>query len=348
MTLGVIARCDTGGLAALTREVHRHLHPERTLLLDLEEHGRGACTPDDYIEGNTYRTTYKGGLSQMAIEWVTAEGIDTLWTAETWYDDESRQPLMRGAHGNGIRTIVYAMPELAPWATGVARSGELFPRTIHVPTWWRLDTIPNAQLLPFPVARDRLPYTGRKRLEHLYHPAGVAMLDRGGTQILLDALPFLVTTDLRLTIRSDRPVVVPEGTRIEVTVQGSQSIDYWDSCPTDADVLVLPRRYGGLSLPAQECASRGMPAIMLASDPYAQAPFVTTIPSTGSNLSNMKGGLVPVHGADPRTLAAAIDFLVEHPGEVERSSRSADEWAAEHDWEGPLGVKWAQLLGAER
>ena len=156
MTTAIIGRCDGGGLAALTREVHRHVQPTRTLLLDLEEHGRGDCIPDDYQHGEVYRCMFKGGVADMAIEWLCAEGIDTLWSAETFYDDR----ILRRAHQNGIRTIVYAMPELAPWRDD---QRTISPRAFTVPTSWRLDLMPpNTAVLPMPVARDRLPYVERK------------------------------------------------------------------------------------------------------------------------------------------------------------------------------------------
>lgn len=341
MTLGIVARCDTGGLAALTREVHRHLHPERTLLVDLEERGRGECTPDEYATSNTYRVGWKGALPDNAIEWATADEIDTLWTAEFWYDDR----LLRESHGRHINTVCYAMPELSSWAVPGDVSPR--PRELHVPTWWRLDTLPNARLLPFPIARDRLPYRQRTEVRHLYHPAGVAMMDRNGTQLLLDALPFLsIAYDYRLTIRADRPVDVPLGTNVDIEVVTSDAAeaDYWNVCPADADLLVIPRRYGGLCLPLQECASLGLPAVTLASDPYAQNEFVTSIPTTGSHAERMKGGLVPVHSADPRALAAAIDYLAAHPAVVTAASREADTWAEENAWDGRLGEAWARLL----
>lgn len=339
MTLGIVGRCDTGGLAALTREVHRHLHPARTLLLDLEEQGRGDCIADDYIHGDVYKIPWKGALPDRAIDWLCAPGIDTVWTAEFWYDDR----LLPTAHHAGIRTVCYAMPELSPWA--IAGWQGPFPREIHVPTWWRLDTLPNALLLPMPVARDRLPYRKRTEVTRLFHPVGVAMADRNGTQILLDAIPF-IQNEVNLTIRSDRPIDAPSTQRVVVDVVSAQSADYWDGYPLDIDLLVLPRRYGGLSLPVQECASLGIPAVMLGSDPYAQLPFVTSIPATGSHEERMKGGRVPVHSADPRVLATAIDYLIEHPAAVADASAEADRWADEHDWDGPLGDRWRQALDA--
>lgn len=349
MTLGLVGRCDTGGLAALTREVHRHLHPARTLLVDVPDARRGDCTPDEYLHGQTYRTEFRGAFAEDAIDWAAAEGIDTLWSAETFYDDR----LVRRAHQAGIRTVVYAMPELAPWYVD---DTAIVPRLVTTPTWWRLDKMPNAQVLPFPVARDRLPYDDRWRRPgdslHLFHPVGTPFYDRNGTQILLDALPFITAPEVRLTLHAARHVEIPkcdidvQVVRAEDGVDGGISLpDYWDVYPPNIDLLVLPRRYGGLSLPVQECASLGVPALMLQTDPYAIEPFVTSIPSTGSRPERMKGAPrdgIPVHSADPRVLATAIDFLARNG--VHAESRAANAWAEAHAWTGPLGDRWHTIL----
>ncbi len=115
--------------------------------------------------------------------------------------------------------------------------------------------------------------------------------------------------------------------------------NYWETYPDDIDLLVLPRRYGGLSLPVQECAALGVPALMLQTDPYAQEAFVHAIPSTGSSPGNMKGGQVPVHTADPRALAAAIDILVAHPEQHQAASLEAGAWAETHSWDGPQACR---------
>lgn len=346
MSVGIIGRCDAGGLAALTREVHRHVRPARTLLLDLEEHGRGECIPDEYAHGEVYRSTFKGGIPDLAIEWLTAEGVDSIWSAETFYEDR----ILREAHGHGIRSVVYAMPELAPWHD----PDVIRPRTITTPTAWRIDTLPaNTQVLPLPVARDRLRYTERKQCTHLYHVVGSpgakrAMLDRNGTEILLAALPFISSDDVRVTIRCPHERIQIPKTRAHVEVVSAPVADYWESYPADIDLLVLPRRYGGLSLPVQECAALGVPALMLRSDAYAQmgVEFINAIPSTGSSPAHMKGGRVPVHDADPRELAAAIDFLVGHPEQHHAASIEAGVWAEGRSWDGRLGDRWRATLDA--
>lgn len=348
MTLGIIGRCDTGGLAALTREVHRHLQPARTVLVDVPDAKRGVCIPDEYLHGDVYRCEFRGALPDAVIEWAVAEGIDTLWSAETFYDDR----LIVRAHQQGIRTVCYAMPELSPWYVDDRPPPK--PRQLHVPTWWRFDTLPNAQLVPLPVARDRLPrhHSGQARDDalQLFHPVGTVFHDRNGTEILLAALPFVTAQNVRLTIRTHRWIELPD-CEVEIDVihagDGDPTPDYWDGYPPYIDLLVMPRRYGGLCLPVQECASLGVPALMLATDPYAAEPFVASIPSTGSRPERMKGAPrqgIPVHSADPRVLANAIDHLART--DLTSSSDAASAWAAAHDWAGPLGDRWRGILDA--
>lgn len=340
----MIGRCDSGGgLSALTREIHRHLRPERTLLLDLGDRGRGECVPDDYIHGDVYRCEWLGGLSSRAIEWVTAPGVEALFTAETFYDD---RVLVR-AKQNGLRAIVYAMPELAPWATtAFDRPRPSAPRPeIIVPTMWREDTLPDSTLLPFPVARDRLPFRARTKVKRLYHVTGSAMRDRNATDLLLSALPNVVEP-CHLTIRSERPVNVLPGGAVDVEVISERAPSYFESVPDDADVLLMPRRYGGLSLPLQECASLGIPAVTLSTDPYSALPFVHALSPTRSEPVRMKGGTVECWSADPRALANLIDLLVREPQLQVAASLAADEWAECHAWHGPLGAEWCRALNA--
>ena len=337
LSFAMVGRCDGGGLAAISREVHRALHPTRTLILDLEEHGRGECWPDDYTHGDVYRVPSKGAIPERAIEWLVTPGVDTLLSFETWYEPDL--PLI--AHRQGIRTVIYAMPELAAWRHPA--------RQTFVPTSWRLDRLPNAIVLPMPIARDRLPFVLRKNVAHIYHVAGAAFHDRNGTNLLFDALPY-VTSDVRVTIKADSTRTLPPlpVCKLDITVDDEHHVDYWKQYPTDADLLVLPRRYGGLSLVANECASLGIPALMLATDPYAQERWVSSVPSTGSRNQSMKGAPkdgIPVFSADPRTLANVIDYLARHPDVHQEASYEADRWAESMSWTSPLGDRWRQLLG---
>ena len=346
MTFGLVARCDPGGLSTITQEVHRHLKPARTLLLD---GGRGPCADHLYEGGDVVRLPLHAPLSAQTCDWICGAG-DALFSAETFYDDR----LLAAARHADIVSVMLAMPELAPWATTAYPNGAPRPDRVLLPTGWRQDTMPDAQVLPVPVARDRLPFSWRRRADHFYHLTGAAMEDRNGTDLLLAALP-LMETDCRVTIRAERPVSVPD-CRPKVTVLDSRPAEYWRAWPDDADVLVLPRRYGGLCLPVQEAASLGMPSIMLSRDPYAGLPFVASVETNGHTLARqggMKGARndsespVPIWQADPEALARAMDEAVREPQKVAIASVEADRWADVHDWCGPLGDDWCAQLRAD-
>lgn len=332
-------------------EMHRHLHPARTLLIDLGDRGRGDCSVESYVQHQhrdmeIYQCDWGGGLPTRAIEWLCSEGVDTIYSCETLYDPR----ILPMARANGIRVVVHAMPELAPWATTAPHQlSQSAPRPeLAIPTGWRSETLPGARLLPVPVARDRLPFKQRTSVSHLHHVTGAAMLDRAGTAILLAALPH-VTRDCYLTIRTEKPLQLPAARHVDVTVIDDRATNYWESYPDDVDVLVLPRRYGGLSLPTQECASLGVPTIALASDPYARAHggFVTGVTATKSRDAAMKGGVVPVWDASPLALAAAIDQAIADPESHARQSLAADRWADAHSWDGPLLGEWCEYLEAD-
>lgn len=344
MSLFAVCRCDAGGLGAISMEAFRHLQPDRTLLLNLGDAGRSLCNPSAFdLYGSTgqqvYPAEWTGGLSDRAIEWLCADAKDvTLISFETFYDAK----LLAEANRAGAHTVCYAMPELAPWAVDPGMRPR--PRQMYVPTEWRAGTVPNAEVLPMPVARDRLPFRARDEVHHLFHVTGSAMLDRNGTTLLTNALSF-VESQVRVTIRSEKPLDIP-ACHAHVEVVSESTPHYWEMIPSDVDLLVLPRRYGGLSLPIQEAASLGIPTLTLESDPYASFGFAHAIPTTRSRDVRMKGGLVPVFDADPRVLARAIDWLVAHPGRQHAASHAADAWAEAHSWSGPLGLEWCERLSA--
>lgn len=342
MSLGILARYDGGGLGTLTREVFRHLEPARTLLISMPGRtGREGLFPWAYdIDGtgrSVYPTEFAGAFPQRARDWIAAEGITTLWSAETFYDER----VMRAAHQHGIRTVVYAMPELAPWSVDPSAAK---PRALHVPTEWRADTVPGASVLEFPVATDRLPWRGRDQVRHIFHITGSAMLDRNGTNGLLAALP-MIPEKLRVTIRSEKPLDVP-ACHHDIEVVYDATPDYWRIYPDDIDLLVMPRRYGGLSLPVQECAALGVPSVVLGSDPYAEHPFTWVALTDRFTEHRMKGGMVPVWQFDPADLATAIRRAVTAPGGNADRSSYAQEWAAHRAWDGPLGDRWREMLSA--
>ncbi len=330
--VGLIARCDRGGLANQTWEIWRHIEPERTLLVSLGRAARGAENPGRFDHGDI-KTTQGDRIPDDTLRSM-AEGLDVLVTVETPYNAAAFD-LIRGA---GCQSVLVANPELF-----VNRGADV----VVVPTPWSIDRMPpGTEVLPHPVCRDLLPHRRRSEARVFYHPAAPAMLDRNGTKTLLRAMAY-IDEPCEVIIRSHerspwRTDVVTIG---HVTARwiSAHTEDYWDSYPEEADVIVLPRRYGGLCLPVQEAAALGMPAIMSDLTPQQSWPHVRTIDPGEPRAHRMKGGLFDVWQPDPASLAAAMTDLVRNPDEVGRLSDAANRWADDLSWATQL-PRWNDLL----
>lgn len=329
--LGVIARADNGGLGNLLWELCRHLEPDRVLIMDLGEYGRSDVHLDRFAGLDT-RVVSGLGIPPDDRAWLL-DGCDVLYTAETWYEDA----IATEAADRGVRTILHSMPELH---LSARPSDEVW-----IPTTYRQRFVPGARVVPVPVALDRFDYEPRSPAEHFVAVWAPAMLDRNGTNVALAALEH-VREPCRFTVLgAQMNVEMPAGSPVQIdcTPRGYPD-DYFDLWPDDADVLVLPRRYAGLSMPVQEAAARGMPAIMTACDPQNTWPGVLGARARGRTQRQMAGGLVDVWDPDPLAVAANIDRLASDAVCAKEMSEAARAWAESLSWDvwTPL---YRELLG---
>lgn len=319
MKLGVVARCDGGGLASQTWEAWRHLQPERTLVLDLPS-----------TRGKGHRERYPGAVfldhyPTLGETRDFLDGLDVVFGAECWYCADWTSI----AAECGVVCVQQANPELYDPA-------EAAGSRIVLPTGWEACRVPHEAILPVPVPTDRFTPKLRAEARRFYHVSSNAMADRNGTATLIAALRQ-VRSHITVTIRSARsrgdilahPLRVP--TNVEL-VELSHSEQPYYACWPDADVLLLPRRYGGLCLPAQEAAALGMPVVMTDLPPQRDWPHVELAPVMGSEPIVAKGGTFDAWTAEPGALARIIDRLASDPERVRDLSARALEWANERSW----------------
>lgn len=323
MRLGIVARGDNGGLATMTGEAARHLHPERVLLIDLGDKGRGACRPERFPGAMVNR----GMDHELTPETVRhfAEGLDVIYMAETSYADH----FCDTARSVGARTVLHAMPELM-------RRDYSPPDAVWLPTTWEAHRLPGATVVPVPVARDRLAPRLRSECRTFLHVAGTKFHDRNGTRLTLAATRRM-TQPCRLVVHGWTGHLPDRLGRVMVE-RHREANDYWQIYPSYADVLVMPRRYAGLSLPVQEAASLGMGLVMLDLPPYNGALAPESLVATrGPGLDfPMGGGTFTVHNGDVNALAARMDEIVRDPALCERLSKHSDTWAESLSW-----YRWA-------
>lgn len=318
--IGLIARADQGGLGAQTWEMARHVRPSKILIVDLGPNGRGATRADRYENLGAEVFTCLGTPRGKHLEWLL-DGVHAVYTAEGPYNDL----LPSLAAERGVRLVLHANPEL--WAERYRG-----PTTdVALPTAWEQHRVHTSTVMPMPVARDRLPWGHREQARTFWHPAAPAMLDRNGTDIVLNALGHVRWAVTVIVSGSGRPEGITQIGRTTVVWAGERG-DYWEGYD-DADVLLLPRRYGGLSLPAQEALSAGLPVVMLDTGPYVGLGGVLAVPALSAVDMAMKGGSFPVHDTDPRLLAEKIDQLVDNPQLVALASLAANGTADALSWD---------------
>ncbi|MCP4897299.1 MAG: glycosyltransferase family 4 protein [bacterium] len=312
MRLGMIVRADTTGLGNQTWEIWRHLKPEVTIGLDFSR------LPDHlpqrremYPGGHTIWTTWKGvGFNfDNPQAYRMLKTCDLIFSVETFYD--LRIPKMN------VPGVLYVNPELF--------RGYGSP-TYWAPTDWLIDHLPDGtRVVPFPVATDRMYQKGTGFL----HVAGRTH-DRNGTRAAATACH-----QLGIGLNTTHQISLP-------SMQGARQVgdvgDYWDLYQ-HGDTLIMPRRYGGMSLPVQEALAAGLTVIMTDIAPNRRWP-VKLIPGT--------------HGTTKTVARFAIPTCNVHVGELKTALRTIDdwrwelvdaqaEWVAANSWDTLLPV-WQEAL----
>lgn len=277
------------------------------------------------------RVRWAQGLDpKITRQWL--RDVDVVYAAETFYDPR----LPKWAEAAGVVTVLHANPEF--W------TGGQHPSRLWSATPWRLDAMPpDTEVVPFPVAVDRFtpaePHDGPARFLHV---AGKrALADRNGTDSLVDAVPLLTRPcEIRMVVQHGDPPSFHDVPAHVKLVALDPPADYW-RLYTAADVLVMPRRYGGLCLPVQEACAAGLAVIMSDLPPNDVWPG-PRVPADFRRKATMPCGRVPVYDTDPRRLAEVMDAMADPSVRAGHQAESR-AWAADHSWD-VMGPRWLDMM----
>lgn len=334
MRLGLIARADNSGLAVQCLEFARAMNPDKVLVIDVGHmhNDTDHCNKRTDLSRFPDATVVKGWLPDRATLKGFLDGLDVVFSAETFYNSMELAPLARRM---GVRTVLQPNPEFLNRRDA--------PDLWVPPTGWMWGTIPGPKtLLPVPIATDRFSATPSSvdgdGASHFLHIAGrPAHLDRNGTEILLRSLDH-ITAEVTVTIRCQQGGYVSSllpglSTKKNVTlrIDPGDVDDYWELY--QGDVLVMPRRYGGLCLPVNEALGAGMPVIM-----PDISPNNTWLPKEWLVPASLEGSFVckqrvSYYRADHVALAAAIDRFATDPEFYARAKARALELRDEYSWD---------------
>lgn len=316
----MIVRADDRGLGNQTYEAWRHLQPETQLIV---ADGNTYTLHLDWYPLETSVVAITGNLLSQALG--TFKDCTHVLSCETLYDWKLATEL----RSRGIKTIVQLNPELWPHA---AMPKLPSPDQWWNPTSWRMEYLPfSARVVPVPVALDRFTNRTRKITERprILHVVGrPAADDRNGTTPFLESLKFLDGVDITVLFQGPNVWPQPAVGRDSTLTFANHVGPYW-TMYDDHDILVMPRRYGGLCLPVQEALAAGLVVVMTDCPPQSETWPIVPIPAKIVKSLNYQGGAIDVWECDPAHVAIKIKQAIS--GFDDYTGPGA-QWAQEHSW----------------
>lgn len=321
--LGLVARSEYArGAAVQSRNAFNNLPFERVLLVKFPE-------PDCECRDDWY---YRPGVTVIPIEpdlkrhelyepmvREFLHGLDAVFSVETLYD--WRFPTI--ARSMNVKTIVQGNPEFVRQGTP---HFEHWPNPDQWwwPTRWLNDRMPVGRIMPVPMPDRPLtmadPYSGPLKI---YHVVGKkAFADRNGTSILLDAMrATFEPVELTLYLLHDDIEVprFPDHIKVNVTNEGVD--DLW-SMHDNQHMLVSPRRYGGLHLPALEAAACGNAVMMPNCSPNDELATVL-VPCLTRRELQFASGPIPLYDLVHLELGEWLNTYAKHRDLLDQAQREA-------------------------
>lgn len=327
--IGIIARSDNRGLGNQTWEAVRHLDPAKVLVINIPSEQPLDLRPERFRGAHTIN-----GWPTPNDMAAFLQGLDAVYTAETPY----HYSLFSIAEQMGIQTVLHVNPEFCDKLQRDVPDPTLY----LAPTTWMWDELPNPKrLLPFPVDLTRFGMRQMAdRATHFLHIVGrPAIHDRAGTVEFLYALEN-VKESVRVTIRCQTKDYVQSLIKVhDITIPAHVELDvkdvdvpnYWDMY--EGQVLVAPRRYGGMSLPMQEAVANMMPVISTDVVPqrdWLPADWLVPVTETGTFMARTT---IQNYRASEKALAAKIDQFASDAEYYQAQSYKAARIADTISWE---------------
>lgn len=308
MRVTVIARSDLTGLGIQSRNWVRLLEPHKIVVIDSTPFNHNE-QHFEWYEGYTC-SVVNGFIQDAQIDQIL-DDTDVLLTFEIPYNYN----LFKVAKDRGIKTILQNNWEFTDY---LQRQYLPLPDALVNHSYWNLDYQKKiwpdiTEYCPTPlfiedytsIYRQNFARGGKRRFLHV---AGrKTHLDRNGTQDLLDAVK-LIPADVRFEL-----VIKAQNADINIIGYADPRITIDRRSPVDEkelyrdfDAMILPRRYGGASLPMNEALTAGLPVIMTDIDPNNKILPACWLVQAEKKLSFMARTEIGVYSADHTALAAKI------------------------------------------
>jgi hypothetical protein len=281
MRIGLIGRCDNGGLGIQTKYFLKHVKLEKLMCV--------LYGYPNYPEQFPQAVIVKQCPTNRQLDKFVKD-IDVLLCIETPYNWHAFEI----AKKRGIKTALFINYEFLKNPLPVE------PDILLNHADWHMADLPRkCQVFNFPVDREVHKFRIRNKANVFLHIVGHGgFRGRNGTPEFLQAIP-LVKNNVRFIIYSQIEVNKIDDRRIEWRCGECQEEAEMFQ---DADVLVSPRKFGGMSLPLNEAMSNGLAIIMTDMEPQN-----TFLP---------KDLLIPVKKREKATAFREIEVGVVEPQDI--------------------------------
>lgn len=307
MRLGLIARCETArGIAIQSKGFYDAMPVDKVLLVRFP---RPDCreAPEWYDASRTTQVAYDAKnhtLDESVVrEWL--RGLDVVFTVET--PNDWRMPTW--CREEGVKLVVQGNPEFVRHGRPGFESLP-HPDAWWWPTSWRLDHLPKGTVMPVPMSFEWAQRRNLDRPLRVLHVVGKrAFADRNGTDQFVSAIRR-VRTPIHVTmygLDGQLPQIphIPGNRRVAVDYFPDGVDDRWEMY-RDQDVLVLPRRYGGLCLPALEASACGLAVVMPDCSPNSELA-ASRVPIRRLVKMQLAAGVIEGAEVNPADIAATLD-----------------------------------------
>lgn len=307
--IGLIAFANNSGLGAQTRRLADMIKPDKVLLVDSSPFSENKEKNFDWYKGLNVQISYGFPSNEDILKFL--DGLTHVFTCENPFNFN----LVHWGKEKGIKIFCQANYE---FCENLSKPYLPVPDKFYMPSYWKIDDMKlhfgedRVEYLPPPIdpaefqktRQVNLKRSSKKRFLHII--GTMAHLDRNGTLDLLKALEFS-KGDFELVIRTQHQLTM------EYKTEDPRVTYDLDSKPTNAelyedfDALILPRRYGGLSLTTNEALMSAMPVIMPNISPNNKLlPSSWLVPAYRSSYFPSRS-LIAVYSVDIQALADKID-----------------------------------------
>lgn len=311
--LGIIAFANSGGLGIQTKRLVDMLSPYRVMVIDSTPFSRNKEQHFEWYENYDHFITYGFPRNHHILRFV--KDLTHVFVCENPYNFY----LLKVCKEMGIKTFVQSNYE---FCENLNNPHLPVPDVFVMPSYWMVDDMKkrykdvDVVVLPPPIDPDEfrrpreININRSSRKKRFLHIVGTsAAKDRNGTLDVVNCLKY-AKRDFELVITSQHPFkdesLFTNDRRISFFIGNKQKNS---ELYEDFDEVILPRRYGGLSLVANESLMSALPVIMTDISPNTELlPSCWLVKAKKEDVLRARVD-IDVYASDLHELAHEIDTI---------------------------------------